>query len=239
MKWVAKRRLVAPVQISRQSADFLAPSDLFSSCAFARPAPRPLSSGRFESCGKFSAPGFKAGFFHRIQSDIVRSVAKPQPNGVRPSPGAETWDARRCGSNPEREALVAAAGDGRTPKNFIAACAQFRRLQCSVAKPQAIGVRPSPGAETSGVWRCGSNPERPARRRLLRPGRPHSEKIRGAGVMQGGFKKRGKGSRTALSARILSERQKLADTAVRAPILNPPWGAMLPCRRVFIRHLPA
>src|ERR671923_650984 len=57
------------------------------------------------------------------------------------------------------------------------------------------------------------------------------------GIIQGGFKKRGKGARTALSARILSGRQKLADTAVRAPILNPPWGAMLPCRRVFIRHL--
>src|SRR5919109_2447328 len=33
------------------------------------------------------------------------SAAKPQPNGVRPSSGAETWDAWRCGSNPEREAL--------------------------------------------------------------------------------------------------------------------------------------
>jgi DNA-binding NarL/FixJ family response regulator len=49
------------------------------------------------------------------------------------------------------------------------------RRDRSAAKPQRIGVRPSPGAATSGAWRCGSNPERPAMRRLLLPGRPHSE----------------------------------------------------------------
>jgi hypothetical protein len=82
------------------------------------------------------------------------------------------------GAIPSVQPGVACCGrDGRTPRNFIPVCEQFRLLQCSAAKPQRIGVRPSPaspGAATLGAWRCGSNPERPARRRLLRPGRPHS-----------------------------------------------------------------
>ena len=83
------------------------------------------------------------------------------------------------GAIPSVQPGVACCGrDGRTPRNFIPVCEQFRLLQCSAAKPQRIGVRPSPaspGAATLGAWRCGSNPERPARRRLLRPGRPHTE----------------------------------------------------------------
>ena len=45
----------------------------------------------------------------------------------------------------------------------------------SAAEPQRIGVRPSPGAATSGAWRCGSKSERPARRRFLRPSRRRAE----------------------------------------------------------------
>src|SRR3989442_1274304 len=44
-------------------------------------------------------------------------------------------------------------------------------------RPQATGVRPSAGAETWGAKRRGNDPERPAMRGLLRPGRPHFEKI--------------------------------------------------------------
>ena len=53
----------------------------------------------------------------------------------------------------------------------------LQRRGRKAAKPQPTGVRPSPGAGTLGSWRCRSNPERPALRCLLRPGRPHSEKF--------------------------------------------------------------
>ena len=60
-----------------------------------------------------------------------RSAAKPQPNAVRPSSGAGTSDKYTCGSNPEpRTSLKLLRPRTAALPEFIAACEQFRRLQC-------------------------------------------------------------------------------------------------------------
>src|SRR6266550_442165 len=100
-----------------------------------------------------------------------RSAAKPQPNGVRPSSGAETSDGDKCESNPESRSSLKLLRPGTAAlRKFVAPCEQFRPLQCSAAKPQPNGVRPSSGAETSDGDKCESNPEPRSSPKLLRPG---------------------------------------------------------------------
>src|SRR5213083_2441151 len=61
----------------------------------------------------------------------LRSAAKPQPNGVRPSSGAETSDGNTCGSNPEPQTSLKLLRPGTAAlRKFIAACEQFPPLQC-------------------------------------------------------------------------------------------------------------
>src|SRR6266550_7412915 len=60
-----------------------------------------------------------------------RSAAKPQPNGVRPSSGAETLDGDKCESNPEPQSSLKLLQPGTAAlRKFVAACEQFRRSQC-------------------------------------------------------------------------------------------------------------
>ncbi len=62
----------------------------------------------------------------------LRSAAQPQPNGVRPSSGAETSDGNTCGSNPEPQTSLKLLRPGTAAlQKFIATCEQFPRLQCS------------------------------------------------------------------------------------------------------------
>src|SRR5439155_19092529 len=58
------------------------------------------------------------------------SAAKPQPNGVRPSSGAETSDGNTCGSTPEPQTSLKLLRPGTAAlRKFIASCEQFPRLQ--------------------------------------------------------------------------------------------------------------
>ena len=60
------------------------------------------------------------------------SAAQPQPNGVRPSSGAETSDGHTCGSNPEPQTSLKLLRPGTAAlRKFIATCEQFPRLQSS------------------------------------------------------------------------------------------------------------
>src|SRR5438093_1304408 len=63
---------------------------------------------------------------------LDRGAAKPQPNGVRPSSGAETSDGYSCGSNPEPQTWLRLLRPGTAAlRKLIAAYEQFPRLQCS------------------------------------------------------------------------------------------------------------
>jgi len=77
--------------------------------------------------------------FPGAQSVPLLSAAQPQPNGVRPSSGAETSDGNTCGSNPEPQTSLKLLRPGTAAlRKFIATCEQFPPLQCSAPAPACL-----------------------------------------------------------------------------------------------------
>src|SRR6266404_4207828 len=81
----------------------------------------------------------------KCREPFLRTVSKPQPNGVRPSSGAETSDGYTCGNNPERQTSLQLLRPGT---------AALREFRCSSRTISTIGLRcllPLPAALGEGI----------------------------------------------------------------------------------------
>src|SRR2546423_365103 len=61
-------------------------------------------------------------FFYELSNGQVHSAAKPQPNGVRPSSGAETSDGDKCESNPEPQSSLKLLRPGTEAQDCFHTC---------------------------------------------------------------------------------------------------------------------